>query len=137
MVTVALGSLTVGLALIGVVAEPWALWVGAGVVGVGMAFLYPSLMANVVNRVDDSERASALSTFTMFFEIGSIVGGVVLGAIGQLFGKRAGFLGGAVITVLGLVALWRTVVDSSDRTIGRSGVEELRSLEPVSLGDQR
>jgi MFS family permease len=137
MVTVALGSLMVGLTLMSAVAEPWALSVGAGVVGVGMAFLYPSLMANVVNRVDDAERASALSTFTMFFELGSVVGGVVLGAIGQLFGKRAGFLGGAVITVLGLVALWQTVVDSSDRTVGRSGVEELRALEPVSLGDQR
>ena len=137
MVTVALGSLMVGLTLMSAVAEPWALWVGAGVVGVGMAFLYPSLMANVVNRVDDAERASALSTFTMFFELGSVVGGVVLGAIGQLFSKRAGFLGGAVITLLGLVALWQTVVDSSDRTTGRSGVEELRALEPVSLGDQR
>jgi MFS family permease len=77
-----------------------------------MAFLYPSLMANVVNRVDETERASALSTFTMFFEIGSIVGGVALGAIAQVFTKSAGFLGGAVITALGMVALWRTVVES-------------------------
>ena len=53
--------------------------------GVGMAFMYPSLMANVVNRVDDGERASALSSFTMFFEIGTIVGGVVLGAVGEIF----------------------------------------------------
>jgi len=113
MGTVALGSLTVGLALISFVPEPWALWVGAVVVGIGMAFLYPSLMANVVNRVDDSERASALSTFTMFFEIGSVVGGLVLGALGELFSKRAGFFGGAVITTLGLVALWKTVVEAS------------------------
>lgn len=130
MVTVALGSLSLGLVLISVVAEPWALWVGAGVVGVGMAFLYPSLMANVVNRVNDGERASALSTFTMFFELGSVVGGVVLGAVGQLFDKRAGFFGGAIIAALGLVALWRTVVDSS----GRSVIEELRIGEPVTAG---
>jgi MFS family permease len=113
MVTVALGSLAIGLTLIGIVAAPWALWVGSAVVGVGMAFLYPSLMANVVNRVGDDERASALSSFTMFFEIGSVVGGVVLGAVGQLLTKQAGFLGGAVIATLGLVALWQTVVDSS------------------------
>jgi predicted MFS family arabinose efflux permease len=95
-----------------------------------MAFLYPSLMANVVNRVNDGERASALSTFTMFFELGSVVGGVVLGAVGQLFDKRAGFFGGAVIAALGLVALWRTIVDSS----GRSVIEELRNGEPVTAG---
>jgi len=110
MVTVALLSLAAALLLMAAVAEPWALWVGAAFMGVGMAFLYPSLMANVVNRVSDHERASALSSFTMFFEIGTIVGGVVLGAVGQIFTKRAGFLGGALIAILGLVMLWRTVV---------------------------
>ena len=31
-----------------------------------------------------------------------------------MFTKSAGFLGGAVITSLGIVALWRTVVESPD-----------------------
>lgn len=134
MVTIALGSLAIGLALISLVTEPWALWVGAAVIGVGMAFLYPSLMANVVNRVDDGERASALSSFTMFFELGSVVGGVVLGAIGELFDKRAGFFGGAVIAALGLVALWQAVVDSSGRSSVGSGVEELGAGVSVPAG---
>ena len=136
MVTVALSSLAVGLTLIAAVPEPWALWVGAGVVGLGMAFLYPSLMANVVNRVPDGERASALSTFTMFFEIGSVVGGVVLGALGEIFTKRAGFLGGAVIAGLGLVTLWRTVADAVTGTPGEhsdgSESEALGSVESVT-----
>jgi MFS family permease len=110
MVTVALVSLAVSLLLISVVTQPWALWVGAGGMGVGMAFMYPSLMANVINRVADGERASALSSFTMFFEVGTIVGGVVLGAVGEIFSKRAGFLGGAIIAVGGLALLWRFVI---------------------------
>jgi len=110
MVTVAMVSLSAGLLVMAAVAEPWALWVGAALMGVGMAFLYPSLMANVVNRVGDNERASALSSFTMFFELGTVLGGVVLGAVGEIFTKRAGFLGGAVIAMIGLVLLWRTVV---------------------------
>ncbi len=113
MVTIALSALAVGLMLISAFREPWALWVGAGVVGIGMAFMYPSLMANVVNRVDDDERASALSSFTMFFEVGSVVGGVALGALGQIFTKRAGFLGGAVIALVGLVVMWRLVAEST------------------------
>ncbi len=110
MVTVALTMLSASLVVMASVAEPWALWVGAAGMGVGMAFLYPSLMANVVNRVHDSERASALSSFTMFFEIGTILGGVALGAVGDVFSKRAGFLGGAIIAAVGLVVLWQFVV---------------------------
>lgn len=107
MVTVALSALAGSLVLMSAVAQPWALWVSAAGMGVGMAFMYPSLMANVVNQVPEQERASALSSFTMFFEIGTIVGGVALGAIGQLLTKQAAFFGGAVVAGLGLVALWR------------------------------
>ena len=113
MVTVALSALAASLTLMAAVAEPWALWVSAAGVGVGMAFMYPSLMANVVNRVQETERASALSSFTMFFEIGTIVGGVALGALGEVFTKRAGFLGGAVVAAIGVVALWRVFEPSS------------------------
>lgn len=115
MVTVALSALVVALTLVASVAQPWALWVGAAVMGVGMAFLYPSLMANVVNRVADEERASALSSFTMFFEVGSIVGGVALGALGEVFSKRAGFLGGAVLGACGLLLLWNQMAAASPR----------------------
>jgi MFS family permease len=112
MVTVALVFLAASMLLISAVAEPWALWAAAVGMGVGMAFMYPSLMANVVNRVGDGERASALGSFTMFFEVGTIVGGVALGAVGEIFTKQAGFLGGAIISALGLVVLWNRVVAS-------------------------
>ncbi|MEY2957955.1 MAG: hypothetical protein RLZZ01_523 [Actinomycetota bacterium] len=102
MVSTALSFLAAALVLMSLVAEPWALWVSAAGAGVGMAFLYPSLMANVVDRVSESERASALSSFTMFFEIGTIVGGLALGALGEVFTKQAGFFGGAVVAVGGL-----------------------------------
>ena len=112
MVTVALTTLASSLLLVGLVGEPWALWVSAFGMGTGMAFLYPSLMANVVNRVSDTERATALSSFTMFFEIGSIVGGVALGAIGEIYSKPAGFVGGAVLAFSGLWVLWNRVIEA-------------------------
>ena len=122
MVTVAMVSLAAALGLIGVVAEPWALWVGALLMGVGMAFMYPSLMANVVNRVSDRDRATAMSSFTMFFELGTIAGGLVLGAVGQAFSKQAGFLGGALISLIGLVVLWRFVTAVPADALGFVGV---------------
>jgi MFS family permease len=89
----------------------WALWAAAFVLGIGMAFLYPSLMAAVVNRVGEHERSTALSSFTMFFELGSMVGGLTLGAVAQMLGKQAGFAGGVVLCVVGLVVLWTRVAD--------------------------
>ena len=69
----------------------WALWASAVVIGVGMAFMYPSLMALTVNRVADGERPAAISSFTMFFEIGTVAGGLALGTVAELTSKRAAF----------------------------------------------
>jgi MFS family permease len=113
-VSIAFGGLFAGLMLAGAVPEAWALWAAAALIGAGMAFMYPSLMANVVNRVEDHERASALSSLTLFFEAGTIVGGVALGAVGEIFSKRAGFIGGALLAVVGLVLLWQFVVTAED-----------------------
>ena len=108
--TTALVFVGASLLLLAAVPEPWALWTAAAGFGVGMAFNYPSLMAIVVNRVDERERVAALSSFTMFFELGSVVGGLVLGAVGDMFGKRTGFAGGIVCCAIGLVVLWTKVV---------------------------
>jgi MFS family permease len=115
-VTIALVLLAVGLALPAVVPSAGGLWAAAAVVGVGMAFMYPSLMALVVNRVDERERASALSSFTMFFEVGTVVGGLVLGTAGELLGKPAGFVGGSVMCLVGLVVMWTRVADPRHST---------------------
>ncbi len=58
--------------------------------GVGVAFNYPSLMALTVNRVDDRDRAMAVSSFTMFFEVGSAVGGLRSARVAQIVGKQPG-----------------------------------------------
>ena len=81
----------------------WALWASAVVIGVGMAFMYPSLMALTVNRVADSERPAAISSFTMFFEIGTVAGGLALGTVAELTTKRAAF---AVCVLICAFGLW-------------------------------
>lgn len=124
MVTVALSCLSLALALMAAIAEPWALWASAVAAGVGMAFMYPSLMAHVVDRVDESERATALGSFTMFFEIGTAVGGLALGALGELFNKRVGFLGGAVVAASGVILLRRVFGPVPRGGAPRAGAEE-------------
>ena len=74
-------------------------------VGIGIAFNYPSLLALTVNRASDRDHAWAVSSFTMFFEVGSVAGGLMLGAFAEVVGKQAGFLGGVMFCVLGLYML--------------------------------
>ena len=95
-------------------ATTWSLWLAAAIFGVGNAFLYPSLMATTVDRVEEHERARALSAFTMFFEIGTAVGGLALGALAEGVGKRGAFLAGVIATVFGLWVL-RTKVAPIDK----------------------
>jgi MFS family permease len=116
---VALATALVGLALF---AEAWALWASAAVIGVGMAFMYPSLMALTVNRVDDRERPAAVSSFTMFFEIGTVSGGLLLGAVAELAGKRASFGVAVVICAAGLWLLRARVAPAVERSPAPSPV---------------
>ena len=101
-VTIAFTTMAVALAGLAAFAQPWALWLAAVVIGVGMAFQYPSLMALTVNRTPDHERAAALSSFTMFFEIGTVTGGLVLGLVAESLSKRAAFAASVGVLVFGL-----------------------------------
>ncbi|CAN5797319.1 MFS transporter [soil metagenome] len=103
LLTVAFG----GLAL---VRQAWVLWAAAVLIGVGMAFMYPALMALTVNRASERERSRAVSSFTMFYEVGAAVGGLLLGGLADVLGKRVGFAGTAVLCVGGTFALWRYVL---------------------------
>lgn len=104
-VTIALGSLGIGLLVLAVVPTVPALWVASVFVGFGMAFNYPSLLALTVNRASDGDRAWAISSFTMFFEVGSVFGGLVIGSFAQIVGKQVGFYGGVACCILGLFLL--------------------------------
>ena len=72
-----------------------------------MALLYPSLMAFTVDSVREEDRARVLASFTMFFEVGTVGGGLFLGSVAQFAGDRGAFVGGAVIAVMGLWVLRR------------------------------
>lgn len=104
-VSIALGTLLIGLATLALVPTVPALWAASVFVGIGMAFNYPSLLALTVNRASDSDRAWAISSFTMFFEVGSVVGGLFIGGFAQVVGKQTGFLGGVIACLVGLYLL--------------------------------
>lgn len=103
--SVATSSIALGLLLTAAWATPAGLYLGAVVVGVGMAIQYPALMAMAVNRASEQERASVVGTFTAFFDLAGGTGGVLLGTVVSLGGYRAGFVGGAGCAVAALALL--------------------------------
>jgi MFS family permease len=132
-VTIALSSFGTGLALLAGVPAAWALWVAAIAIGFGSAFLYPSLMALTVNRASPRDRARAIASFTMFFEVGTASGGLALGALADSFGKRTGF---AVAVALCAIGLWvlRTIVVPDRRGQGAT-VPGLPAFAGPVVGD--
>jgi MFS family permease len=107
---IAFSSLALALGGMAAFPDAWALWVSAGLVGFASAFLYPSLMALTVNRADERERALAMSSFTMFFEVGNISGGVAFGLIAELASKRTAFGSAVALCAVGTWVLVTRVV---------------------------
>ena len=94
--------------LLGVLSVAWfasatGIWVGTVFFALGASFLYPSLLAMSVQDVDDDDRVAVVASFTMFFELGGVFGGLALGGVGQFFGKRAIFWAAALFALSGLV----------------------------------
>ncbi|HVJ96070.1 MAG TPA: MFS transporter, partial [Acidimicrobiia bacterium] len=80
------------------------LYVGTVVFGIGMAFMYPALLLLTLDGVPDNERASAIGTFSSFFDGSQFVGPAVCGAIAAVTSYRGAFAAGTVAAILGL--LW-------------------------------
>jgi MFS family permease len=131
-VTIGIGNILVSLSILALFPTTGALWVAAAVMGVGVAFNYPSLMALTINRASDRDRAMAVSSFTMFFEVGSAVGGLVIGSFAQVVGKQVGFLGGVAFCAIGIWLL-RTKVVPADSPEARPIVMPIERIEYIPV----
>lgn len=112
----ALAALALGLSIVAAVPSSLGLYAGTVVMSLGIALLYPALMATAVNMVSEAERAKALATFTMFFEVGTILGGLVLGPVVAASSERGAFTGGVVFALAGLALLRWWLVPLMQRT---------------------
>ena len=83
------------------------MFIGAAVLAIGGSLLYPALMVAAVDGVPENERAQAMSTFTMFFELSGGIGGPLLGVVAWLSGSTvAAFYGAAALAAVGLPVLF-------------------------------
>ncbi len=105
--TVSLIGAATGMAVIGTFVTRPGLYIGVVILALGGSLLYPALMLAAVDGVPPNERARAVSTFTMFFELSAGIGGPLLGVTAAVAGATVGaFYGAAVCSLFGIVLLW-------------------------------
>jgi MFS family permease len=109
-VSIAMSCSGLGLTMLFLWPRPIGVFISTVIVGIGISFNYPSLMAMTVSAIPEREKVRAISTFTMFFEIGTATGALIFGTLADLTTKRTAFLGGAVFCFIGLVVLWKVAV---------------------------
>jgi MFS family permease len=83
---VALVGSALGLGLLGMLGSPAGVYLGTAIFAMGIAFLFPGLLALAVARVDENERGTVVGTTTAFvdlsFGLSPAILGLAVGAIG-------------------------------------------------------
>lgn len=106
LLTVAMGAMVLGLLVLGL--APAALFVPAAVLtGGAHGYAFPILYSLVVTRSDDADRGAALSGFTSFFPLASLIGAPVMGWLIDLGGYRTMFIGVAAFAAAATLAFVR------------------------------
>ena len=97
-----------------------AIWVGtAAIIGLGIALLYPSLLAAVADVSHPSWRGTSLGVFRMWRDSGYAFGALLIGVIADYISFNAGFYFTAVLMFVSgvIVARWMYETAPSRRTV--------------------
>ena len=87
-----------GIVVVACAAGRAAFAVGALLLGVGTALVYPTLLAAIGDVAHPSWRASAVGIYRLWRDLGYAVGAVVAGVVADAFGLAAGLLAVAALT---------------------------------------
>ncbi len=86
-------------------------WVGVAIAGAfcgaGHGFIFPILTALLVDRAPETDRGSAMSFFTALFDVGTLIGGPILGAIIDSAGWGPMYVVAGVALGVASVVFWR------------------------------
>jgi MFS family permease len=95
MLVQALALMLIGLA------ESFTLWLWASVLlGLGTAFVYPTLLAAISDVAHPAWRSSAVGVYRLWRDSGYVVGALLAGVIADVFGMRPAILAVAALTLL-------------------------------------
>jgi MFS family permease len=107
-----------GLALLGfaVTSGFWSWVVASLALGLGTAAVYPTLIAQVADRVTPRDRAAAVGVYRLWRDLGYVAGGLLAGLAADALGFRGAIaVVGGVTIVSGLLAAFHLRADPSTR----------------------
>jgi MFS family permease len=103
---VALVGSAAGLAILGLIGTPIGVYLGTAVFAIGIAFLYPALLALAVSRVGELERGTVVGTTTAFVDLSFGLAPAMLGLAVGFVGLGGTFVISALIAAFGSVLLF-------------------------------
>jgi predicted MFS family arabinose efflux permease len=110
----ALALTAAGIAVVALVPTIGGLFVGAGILALGVAFITPAFFSAILTRVAPHERGAAMGTMTVSIDLAFGAGPMVFGFVAAAGGIPAAFLAGAALATLGAagaaMAMRRTAV---------------------------
>lgn len=103
-----MGSLAVGFMTLSLATGSAHVAIAGVLCGIGHGYGFPILSGMVVSRALDEDRGSAVSIFTALFDMGTLIGGPILGVIISSFGYATMFTFAAVaiVTTSFVFATW-------------------------------
>jgi MFS family permease len=129
-----------GIALVALTATLVVWVVGAVLMGVGMALLYPTLLAAVSDVARQRGAATSLGVYRLWRDGGYAFGAIAIGIVADAFGLLAGFwFAAAIMTVSGcLVALLMYETLPSRRVVHSAWEQEppFGAPRPAASGSQ-
>ena len=102
----ALVGSAVGLAILGFIGTPVGVYLGTAVFAIGIAFLFPALLALAVSRVGELERGTVVGTTTAFLDLSFGLAPAMLGLAVGVVGLGGTFVISALIALFGSVLLF-------------------------------
>lgn len=112
-----MGSLAAGFLVLSVATGSGHVAIAGVLCGIGHGYGFPILSGMVVSRALDEDRGSAVSIFTALFDLGTLIGGPVLGVIISGFGYATmfTFAAAAIVAASFVFAAWdRRVLAARD-----------------------
>jgi predicted MFS family arabinose efflux permease len=99
----ALALTAAGIAVVALVPDSVGLFVGAGILAVGVAFTTPAFFSAALARVSPHERGAAIGTMSVSIDLAFGAGPMVFGLVAAAGGIPAAFLAGAALAMVGAV----------------------------------
>ncbi len=97
----ALALTAVGIAIVALLPSAVGLFVGSGILALGVAFTTPAFFSAVMSRVAPHERGAAMGTMTVAIDLAFGGGPMVFGFVASVGGIPAAFLAGSTVALAG------------------------------------